>query len=140
MSLRVKELKKTDISYEDHLVRVLNRNGFTAYKLIGALPQLPDVLAGDGESIMMFQIETSKDSQIHIGKRKIWILKKIAKDFKAEPWLAFKFTDQHVGWLFCNLSALEMEKETFSINYETARVKGFDIRKLISNELQQRLL
>jgi len=140
MSLIVEELKKTDVSYEDHLIRALNRNGFTACKLIGALPYLPDVLAGDGESIMMFQIETSKDSQIHIEKRKIWILKKIAKDFKAEPWLAFKFTDQHIGWLFCNISVLESEEETFSINYEIARVKGFGLRKLISNELQQRLI
>jgi len=140
MSSTIAEIKRVDMSYENRLVRVLDRNGFTVCRLIQTSSPLPDVLAGDGESIMIFQIETSRDSNIQIEKRKIWVLKKFAVDLKADPWLALKFIDQHVGWLFCNLSALKIQEETFSINYETAVLKGFNIKKLISNELQQRLL
>lgn len=71
MSANVGKIKKDDFIYEDQRVRVLNRNGFTACKLIGTSSLLPDVLAGDSESIMIFHIETTKDSHIHIKKRKV---------------------------------------------------------------------
>ncbi|WP_281774266.1 Holliday junction resolvase Hjc [Methanobacterium formicicum] len=139
MSTTIDEIKSIGIEYEHELVRILKNKNFTACRLPGSAAQSPDVLAGDGDSVMVFEVKSTRDSRIKIRKRQIWTLKRYANALKADPWLALKFVERDFRWLFVKISALKSHEKTFSIDYNSACLSGFDIGELISNELQQRL-
>lgn len=140
MSATVEEIKSIGIQYEHELVRILKNKNFTACRLPGSSAQSPDIVAGDGESVMVFEVKSTRDSRIKIRKRQIWTLKRFANAFKADPWLALKFVERDYRWLFVKISSLKSHDKTFSIDYNTACIDGFDISELVSNELQKRLV
>lgn len=140
MSSTVEEIKSIGIEYEHELVRILKHKNFTACRLPGSAARSPDVVAGDGESVMVFEVKSTRDSRIKIRKRQIWTLKRFANAFKADPWIALKFVERDFRWLFVRISALKSHDKTFSIDYNTACLKGIDMGELISNELQLRFV
>ena len=133
------EIKRLGIKHEQELVKVFKDNDFTACRLPGSASRSPDVICGDGESIFVLEVKTTTSSLIKIKKRQIFTLKKFAVNLKAKPYLALKFLNRS-KWLFVDPNFLKIHEKSFSIDYNTAALNGFDIHKLISNELQLRLI
>lgn len=133
------EIKRLGIKHEQELVKVFKDNDFTACRLPGSASRSPDIIAGDGESVFVLEAKTSSNSLIKIRKQQIFTLNTFAVNLKAKPYLALKFLNRS-NWLFVNPKHLKIHEKSFSIDYNTAALHGFDIHKLISNELQLRLM
>lgn len=137
--MTVNEIKREGIKHEQELVKVFKDNNFTACRLPGSSARSPDIIAGDGESIFVLEVKTTSSSLIKIRKQQIFTLNTFAVNLKAKPYLALKFLNRS-KWLFVPPQHLKIHEKSFSIDYNTAALHGFDIHKLISNELQLRLI
>ena len=98
------------------------------------------VIAGDGISFFVIAAKTSHNPRIKFKKQEILTLLKFAHQFKAAPWVALKYLGCDPGWKLVKPNTLEINEKSFSIEYNTACFRGFEIGELISNELQQRLV
>lgn len=134
-----KEIKRLGIKHEQELVKVFKDNDFTACRLPGSASRSPDIIAGDGESIFVLEVKTTTSSLIKIKKQQIFTLRNFATNLKAKPLLALKFLNRS-QWIFVKPKFLKIHEKSFSIDYNTAALNGFDIHRLISNELQLRLM
>lgn len=140
MMAKVQEIKAEGIEHERNLVNSLKRRGYVAGRLQSSGVSLPDVIAGDGESIFVFEVKSTATSNIKIYKNQIWTLKKFAYNFKAKPYIAVYFTGRMMEFLFIKPRDLKEYDKMFTIDYNTACLKGKDLSEIISNELQKRLI
>ena len=132
--------KEEGIAYEHELVRMFKDAYFTACRLPGSSARSPDIIAGDRESIFVIEVKTTRDSRVKIRKSQIQTLLKFAHDFNADPRLALRFIDRDKFWHIVKPNTLEIHDKSFSIDYNTACLRGLDFAELVSNELQKRFL
>jgi len=137
--MTINNIKKEGIKHEQELVKVFKDKDFTACRLPGSSSRSPDVICGDGTSVFVLEVMTTSSSIIKIKKQQVFTLNNFAVNLKAKPYLALKFLNSS-KWLFVDPKFLKINEKTFSIDYNTAVLRGFDIKKLISNELQLRLI
>ena len=130
--------KERGIAYEQELVRLFKDAQFTACRLPGSSARSPDVLAGDRNSVFVIEVKTTRDSRVKIRKSQIHTLLKFAHDLNAEARVALRFIDRDVSWRIVRVNALEIHDKSFSIDYNTACLKGLEFSELVSNELQKR--
>lgn len=130
--------KKEGIAYEQELVRMFKIAQFTACRLPGSSARSPDVIAGDRELIFVIEVKTTRDSRVKIRKSQIQTLLKFAHDFNADPRIALRFIDRDATWHIIKPNALEIHEKSFSIDYNTACLRGLEFAELVSNELQKR--
>lgn len=136
----VQKIKKKGIEHERNLVNSLKNRGFMAARLQSSGVSLPDVIAGDGETIFVFEVKSTKTTNIKIYKKQIWTLKKFALKFNAIPFIAVQFIGRLTNFLFIQPGALNESKKMFTIDYNDVCLKGLDLGEIISNELQKRLI
>ncbi len=140
MITKVQEIKAEGIKHERNLVNSLKKRGYVAGRLQNSGVSLPDVIAGDRESIFVFEVKSTKKSNIKIYKRQIWALKNFAYNFRAIPLIAVFFIDRRFDFLFVQPKDLNEYDKMFTIDYNTACLKGRDLNEVISNELQKKLI
>lgn len=139
MSAKITELKAIGIEHERNLVNMLKKKGFMAGRLQGSGTSLPDVIAGDSDTLFVFEVKSTTTTNIKIYKNQIRTLKNFAHNFKAKPYLALFFIDRIVNFIFLELKYLKEHDKMFTIDYNTACLKGRDINEIISNEMQIKL-
>jgi len=132
--------KKLGIEHERNLVNLLQGKGFMAGRLQQSGVSLPDVIAGDSESFFVFEVKSTKGTNIKIYKKQIWSLRNFAYNFNAKPYVAVYFIDRMLNFLFIELRDLNEYDKMFTIDYNTACLKGRDLNEIISNEIQKKLL
>lgn len=137
--MTIENMKKEGIRHEQNLVKIFKKNNFTACRLPGSSARSPDIVAGDGEVVFIIEVKTSNMPIIKVRKVQISTLKRYAAHLKAKPYLAVKFLNRS-DWLFIKLEDLKENEKSYSIDYNRAALRGFEIEKLINNELQTRLI
>lgn len=140
MSVKAEDIKKLGIEHERNLVNLLQGKGFMAGRLQQSGVSLPDVIAGDNESFFVFEVKSTKSTNIKIYKRQIWSLRNFAYNFNAKPYVAVYFIDRMLNFLFIELRDLNEHDKMFTIDYNTACLKGRDLNEIISNEIQRKLI
>lgn len=140
MSVKAEDIKKLGIEHERNLVNLLQGKGFMAGRLQQSGVSLPDVIAGDNESFFVFEVKSTKSTNIKIYKRQIWSLRNFAYNFNAKPYVAVYFIDRMLNFLFIELRDLNEYDKMFTIDYNTACLKGRDLNEIISNEIQRKLI
>lgn len=140
MMNKVQDIKAEGIEHERNLVNSLKRRGYVAARLQSSGISLPDVIAGDKESVFVFEVKSTKKANIKIYKRQIWTLKNFAYKFRAIPLIAVVFIDRGLNFLFLEPKDLNEYDKMFTIDYNTACLKGRDLNEVISNELQKKLI
>lgn len=140
MSVKAEDIKKLGIEHERNLVNLLQGKGFMAGRLQQSGVSLPDVIAGDSESFFVFEVKSTKSTNIKIYKRQIWSLRNFAYNFNAKPYVAVYFIDRMLNFLFIELRDLNEYDKMFTIDYNTACLKGRDLNEIISNEIQRKLI
>jgi len=139
LDLDVENRQSLNIKHEYELINLFRDQNFEAARLPGAISRAPDLIAGDGETVFILRVKATGKKRIELFKKHVWDLKRFSVKLKAKPILALKY-EGHSPWIFAHLSALEDDGGRFAIGLEEARLKGFKINELISNELQQRLV
>jgi len=140
MSAKIEDIKAAGIEHERNLVNALRKRGYMAARLQSSGVSLPDVIAGDGESVFVFEVKSSQTTNIKIYKRQIWTLKNFAYKFNALPFIAVFFIGRRLNFLFVQLKDLKEYDKMFTLDYNTACLKGKDLGEIISNELQKKLI
>jgi Holliday junction resolvase len=140
MSVKAEDIKKLGIEHERNLVNLLQGKGFMAGRLQQSGVSLPDVIAGDSELFFVFEVKSTKSTNIKIYKRQIWSLRNFAYNFNAKPYVAVYFIDRMLNFLFIELRDLNEYDKMFTIDYNTACLKGRDLNEIISNEIQRKLI
>jgi len=140
MSVKAEDIKKLGIEHERNLVNLLQGKGFMAGRLQQSGVSLPDVIAGDNESFFVFEVKSTKSTNIKIYKRQIWSLRNFAYNFNAKPYVAVYFIDRMLNFLFIELRDLNEHDKMFTIDYNTACLKGRGLNEIISNEIQRKLI
>lgn len=140
MSAKIEKIKKLGIEHERNLVNLLQGKGFMAGRLQESGVSLPDVIAGDSDSFFVFEVKSTTTTNIKIYKKQIFTLRNFAYNFNAKPYLAVYFVDRMMNFLFIELRDLNEYDKMFTIDYNTACLKGQDLNEIISNEIQRKLL
>lgn len=140
MSVKAEDIKKLGIEHERNLVNLLRGKGFMAGRLQQSGVSLPDVIAADSESFFVFEVKSTKSTNIKIYKRQIWSLRNFAYNFNAKPYVAVYFINRMLNFLFIELRDLNEYDKMFTIDYNTACLKGRDLNEIISNEIQRKLI
>jgi|GEM_PF-1795338 len=130
--------KENGIVYEQELVRMFKMAQFSACRLPGSSARSPDIVAGDRNSVFVIEVKSTRESRVKIRKSQIHTLLKFAHDLHAEPRVALRFIDRDISWRIVKVNALEIYDKSFSIDYNTACLKGLEFSELVSNELQKR--
>lgn len=137
--MTIENMKREGIRHEQELVKIFKDNDFTSCRLPSSSARSPDIIAGDGETIFIIEVKTTSTNYIRINKNQIATLKRYAKDLKAKPYIAAKFLNRS-NWLFLNPEDLKENDKMLTLTFNRAALRGFTIEKLISNELQTRLM
>lgn len=139
MSAKLENIKELGIEHERNLVNLLRGKGFMAGRLQSSGVSLPDVIAGDNDSFFVFEVKSTRGTNIKIYKNQIFTLRNFAYNFNAKPYLAVYFVDRMMNFLFIQLKDLKEYDKMFTIDYNTACLKGLDLNEVISNEIQKKL-
>lgn len=91
----------------------------------------PDIIAGNRSRKIVIESKVTKEKQKYFMKKEIEELKKFGNMFGAEPWVALKF--KNIEWLFLPINELKSTSKGYSINIETARLRGILFEELIKN-------
>lgn len=137
--MTLENMKKEGIKHEQELVKMFEENDFAAFRLPASGKKSPDIIAGDENVIFIIEAKTTTNTLIKIRKQQIFNLRNTATKFRAKPVLAVKFIDRE-SWRFIKIGDLKSHEKSFSIDYNSAMLKGIDFRELISNELQKKLV
>lgn len=140
MSAKIKDIKAAGIEHERNLVNLLEAKGFKAVRLQSSARSFPDVIGGDSESFFVFEVKSTTTTNVKIYKKQIWSLKDFAYNFNAKPFVAVYFIDRMLNFLFIELKDLNEYDKMFTIDYNTACLKGRDLNEIINNELQRKLI
>jgi len=97
------------------------------------------MLAGDGETVFIFLVLLPYMDVFELPKAYIWKLRRLATRFRARPFVTTMIPEVR-NWFFVPLTALRDDGSCFVLEMESCRHKGFYLHRLISEELQQRLV
>ena len=139
MSTKITEIKAIGIEQERNLVNSLKKKGFMAGRLQGTGRSLPDVIAADTDSFFVFEVKSTTTTNIKIYKNQIRTLKNFAYNFNAKPYLAIFFINRMINFIFLELKHLKEHDKMYTVDYNTACLKGKDLNEIISNEIQKKL-
>ena len=134
-----REIKRMGIRHEQDLVKLFKDNDFSACRLVASGVSNPDILAADGEQIIILEVKTSRTVFIKIRSKQIYTLRTFAEKFKAKAYIAVKFINRS-NWRFVELKYLNVGIKGFSLDYNTAELKGISFDELLSNESQTKLI
>jgi len=140
MSAKFDNIRELGIEHERNLVNLFRGKGFMAGRLQSSGVSLPDVIAGDNDSFFVFEVKSTSDTNIKIYKNQIFTLRNFAYNFNAKPYVAVYFIDRMMNFLFIQLRDLNEYDKMFTIDYNTACLKGLDLNEIISNEIQKMLI
>ena len=140
MSASIEKIKEAGIEHERNLVNLLEAKGFKAVRLQSSARSMPDVIAGDSESFFVFEVKSTTTTNVKIYKKQIRSLKNFAYNFNAKPLVAVYFINRMLNFLFIELRDLKEYDKMFTIDYNTACLKGRDLNEVLSNELQRKLV
>lgn len=140
MSASIEKIKEAGIEHERNLVNLLRAKNFKAFRLQSSARSAPDVIAGDSESFFVFEVKSTKTTNIKIYKKQIFTLRNFAYNFNAKPFVAVYFINRMLNFLFIELKDLKEYDKMFTIDYNLACLKGRDLNEILSNELQKKLI
>ena len=108
---------------ERELISMLWGSNFAAIRAAGSGVQRfysPDVLASNGSKVLAIECKSTKHKQQYFAPQQVEELKEFAEMFKAEPWLAVKFSSD---WKFFRLEDLDVSGKNLVISKETEKAK-----------------
>ena len=100
--------KQKGAAAEREIVSMLWGSNYAAIRAAGSGVQRfysPDVLASNGSKVLAIECKSTKHSNQYFEPQQIDELKKFSEIFKAEPWLAVKFSTE---WKFFRIEDLEL--------------------------------
>ncbi len=125
--------KSKGINAERELIKILWDKDVAACRVAGSgssrFPS-PDIIAGIPSRKLAIECKATGDQIRYIPKESIEQLRIFAKAFGAEPWIGLRFSRN--DWLFLSLDDLTDSGNSYSINLENARKKGFIIEELLA--------
>lgn len=133
------EIKRMGIKHEQDLVKLFKDNEFSACRLTASGISNPDIFAADGEQTLILEVKTSRTPLIRVRSKQVYTLRTFAQRFKAKAYIAAKFLNRS-DWRFVELQYLNVGLSGFSLDYNTAELKGITFNELISNESQTKLI
>lgn len=133
------EIKRMGIKHEQDLVKLFKDNDFSACRLVASGISNPDIFAADGEQTLILEVKTSHKPLIRVRSKQVYTLRTFAQRFKAKSYIAAKFLNRG-SWRFVELQYLHVGLSGFSLDYNTAELKGITFNELISNESQTKLI
>ncbi len=133
------EIKRMGIKHEQDLVKLFKDNDFSACRLVASGISNPDIFAADGEQTLILEVKTSHTTLIRVRSKQVYTLRTFAQRFKAKAYIAAKFLNRS-NWRFVELQYLNVGLSGFSLDYNTAELKGITFNELISNESQTKLI
>ena len=99
---------------------------------------LPDVLAGNGESFYAIEAKSSSGDPIYLDGEEVTALEFFAKNFGAEPRIGIRFDERE--WSFFTPEELYVtDGGNYRVKRETAIAAGEDILELAGESTQIRL-
>ncbi len=110
-------------SAERELVSMLWGSKFAAIRAAGSGVQRfysPDVLASNGSKILAIECKSTKHSHQYFEPQQIDELKKFSEIFKAEPWIAVKFS---ADWKFFKPEDLDWSGKFFTVKKDSEKTK-----------------
>lgn len=134
-----KQIKIMGIKHEQDLVKLFKDNDFSACRLAASGISNPDIFAADGEQTLILEVKTSRTPLIRVRSKQVYTLRTFAQRFKAKAYIAAKFLNRS-NWRFVELQYLNVGLSGFSLDYNTAELKGITFNELISNESQTKLI
>jgi len=116
-------------SAERELVTMLWGSGYAAIRAAGSGVTkfyCPDVLASNGNKILAIECKSTKHKYQYFEPEQVRQLQEFSKIFKAECWLAVKFS---VAWKFFRPEELQQTKKALAVNSDQESKIFFDITK-----------
>ncbi len=116
-------MKSKGSNAERELVSMLWGSSFAAIRAAGSGVQKfysPDVLASNGSKVLAIECKSTKHKQQYFEPQQIVELKKFADIFRAEPWLAVKFS---TDWRFFKIEDLEVSGKNLVIKNDSGKTK-----------------
>jgi holliday junction resolvase Hjr len=134
-----KEIKRMGIKHEQDLVKLFKDNDFSACRLAASGISNPDILAANGEQTLILEVKTSRINLIRVRTKQVYTLRTFAQRFKAKAYIAAKFLNRS-NWRFVELQYLHVGMSGFSLDYNTAELKGLSFDEILSNVSQTKLI
>ena len=134
-----REIKRIGIKHEQELVKLLKDNEFSACRLVASGASNPDIMAANGEQIIIFEVKTTRTPLIKMRSKQVYTLRTFAQRFKAKAYIAAKFINRS-NWRFVELQYLNVGIKGFSLDYNQSELKGISFDELLSNESQTKLI
>jgi len=127
---------------ERELVNELDASGFAVLRApaSGSATErnLPDVLAGDGESFYAIEAKSSAGDPIYLTGEEVEALVYFSQNFGAKPRVAARFDRE--DWYFFHPSDLHYtDGGNYRVKKETALAGGEDLQELAGHSEQERL-
>lgn len=128
---------------ERELVNVLDDAGFAVMRAPASGSaterELPDVLAGDGETFYAIEAKSSAGDPIYLDGTEVEALVYFAQNFGAKPRIGVRFDRE--DWYFFHPSELHVtDGGNYRVKRETALADGTDLAELVGHSTQTRLV
>jgi holliday junction resolvase Hjr len=117
--------KQKGAAAEREIVSMLWGSNFAAIRAAGSGVQRfysPDVLASNGSKILAIECKSTKYANQYFEPQQVDELKKFSEIFKAEPWLAVKFSTE---WKFFKIEDLEQTGKAHVAAKDSGKAKIF---------------
>lgn len=127
---------------ERELVNLLDDAGFAVMRAPASGSatdrDLPDVLAGDGETFYAIEAKSSAGDPIYLTGEEVESLVYFARNFGARPRIGVRFDRE--DWYFFHPSELHItDGGNYRVKKETALADGTDFHELVGHSQQTRL-
>ncbi|MBI2041342.1 MAG: Holliday junction resolvase [DPANN group archaeon] len=116
-------MKAKGSNAERELVSMLWGSNFAAIRAAGSGVQKfysPDVLASNGSKVLAIECKSTKSKYQYFEPQQVDELKKFSEIFKAEPWLAVKFSTE---WKFFKIEDLEKTEKAHVATRESEKAR-----------------
>ncbi len=127
---------------ERELVNMLDEAGFAVMRAPASgsatTRELPDVLAGDGETFYAIEAKASAGNPIYLTGEEVEALVYFARNFGAKARIAVRFDRE--DWYFFHPGDLyRTDGGNYRVKKETALAEGVDFDELVGKSTQTRL-
>jgi len=117
---------------ERELLRKFWKNGWGGLRCAGsgsARHPVPDILVGNGERVIAFEVKITKDSKKYFPNEEIDDLRRFAGAFGAHPMVAVKFSGK--DWRFMSVDDLRSTERSYVASVEMAETMGLEFEELL---------